>query len=158
MNNISEGLIEQGNYAQAAVYARRSASIYPTVSNYNNLGVALEYSENYKEAVAAYNEALKYGNLSIIYENLAEITLLYGNPSYDSQLFQKALNTYPHDYKIWLYLAIMEDAAGANANAKVALAYSAKYGQIPEQLYDEILRGQSFSIKLPIAKTAFEIR
>jgi hypothetical protein len=158
MNDISEGLITDKNYKQAAVYAKESAVIFPTVSNYNNLGVSLEYSENFPGAVQAYNQALKYGSLSITYENLAEITLVYGTPNSDLQLFEKAIKAYPHDSKIWLYLAVDEDAAGSSANARAALSYAVKYGQIPQTLYNDIYSGQPFALSLPIYNKALEIR
>jgi dolichyl-phosphate-mannose-protein mannosyltransferase len=158
MNNVAEGLIEQANYPEAAVYAKRSVSIFPNVTSLNNLGVALEYEENYPGAVAAYNQALKYGNLSFIYENLAELTLVYGRASDDTRLYQVALTKYPHDSKIWLYLAILEDATGAQADAKVAVANAAKYGPIPQALFNDISDGKPFNLQLPIAKTTLQIK
>jgi len=158
MNNVAQGLIDQGKYKPAIQYAEESAAIYPTVSNYDNLGVALEYTENYAAAVKAYNRALQYGSLNIIYENLVEIALVYGTPASHVQLFEKAFKAYPTDFKIWLYLAIMEDEAGATANSRTALSYAVSYGQIPQVLYNDIYSGQQFSLQLPISKYPLIVR
>jgi len=148
MNDIAEGLTSQGNFKQAAAYAQRSANIYPAVSNYNNLGVALQQSGNYKGAEAAYNLALKYGSLSEVYENLGQIELAYGRPPSNFQFFQKAINAYPQDSKLWLYIAILDGAEGTNANAKVAIANAAKYGPIPQILYEDIMNNHPFTLPI----------
>jgi len=114
MNNIAQGLIDMGKYKQAVTYAKQSASIYPTVSNYDNLGVALQQSGDHTGAVTAYNTALQYGSLNIIYENLGQIALEYGDAVSGLKLFQKALKAYPQDYKLWIYLAILKGEQSDN--------------------------------------------
>jgi tetratricopeptide (TPR) repeat protein len=156
MNDIAEGLTSQGKFKTAAVYAQHSADIYPTVSNYNNLGVALQQSGNYEGAMAAYNHALKYGSLSEVYENLGQIELVYGRPPSNFQFFQKAINAYPQDYKLWLYIAILEGAEGTNASAKAAIANAAKYGPIPQIIYYDIMNNHPFT--LPILNKTLLVR
>jgi hypothetical protein len=148
MNNVAEGLTTKKQFRQAAVYAKQSISIYPSATNYNNLGVALQNSGSYDQAKQAYTTALIYGSLSEIYENLGQIELVYGTPPTNVQFFQKAINTYPQDYKLWLYIAILEGASNNRPAAKIAIANAAKYGSIPDVLYKDIMHDQPFTLPL----------
>ena len=148
MNNISEGLISQGKFKVAAVYAQRSVAIYPTVSNYNNLGVALQQLGSYSDATEAYDHALRYGSLSQTYENLGQIELAYGQPPSNFRFFQKAINVYPKDYKLWIYFAILEAVEGSNSKAKNDITTASKYGPVPAAIYLDIMTSQSFVLQL----------
>jgi len=148
MMSVSQYDIDHGNYKEAITYAQNSINIYPVTANYNLLGVALEQNGDYQGAVNAYSKALKYGDLSVVYENLGLILIVYSDPTSTSQLFQKAINVYPGDFKIWLYLAIFEGANGANDKAKIAIHYAAKYGTVPAAIYNDISNDQPFSIPL----------
>lgn len=148
MNNISQYLIDNSKYQEAASYAQRSIDIYPIVSNYINLGVALQQTGDYPGAIEAYNQALKYGNVSIIYENLALIHIVYSQPAATVQFFKEALREYPHDFKLWLYYAVFEGAIGSNDNAKNAITNAAMYGNVPKIIYDGIMKDQSFTIPI----------
>jgi hypothetical protein len=148
LDNISQYFMDHGKYKEAAAYSRRSINIYPVASNYINLGAALEKSGDYKGAVAAYNKALKYGNMSITYENLGLIYLVYYDPSFTSRFFQKALNEYPHDFKLWLYLAIFDGATGNQSGAKTAMNNAIKYGSVPQVIYDGIMQNRPFALPL----------
>lgn len=148
MNNISEGLISMGKFKEADDYAQRSANIYPTVSNYNNIGVALQFLGNYAGATVAYNHALKYGSLSETYENLGQIELVYGMYPSNFKFFQKAINAYPQDYKLWVYISILEGIEGNNVNAKKAILTASKYGPVPAAIYLNIMNNQPFKLHL----------
>ncbi len=148
MNNIAEGLTSQGKYRQAALYAKQSINIYPAISNYNNLGVALQDAGEYTQAEQAYNTALKYGSLSEIYENLGQIQLAYGVPPANFQFFQKAINTYPQDFKLWLYIAILEGSSNNKAAAKVAITNAVKYSPVPAVIYNDIMKDQPFTVPI----------
>lgn len=148
LGNISQYLIDHGEYKKAAVYAQRSIDIYPVVSNYINLGVALEQSGDYPGAIEAYKHALKYGDLNIIYENLGLILLVYSDPVSTNQFFEKALKTYPHDHKLWLYAAILDGATGDTSKAKEAIKNAVKYGPVPQLIYLGILNDQPFTLPL----------
>jgi hypothetical protein len=148
MNNLSVGLTSQGEFKEAVVYAQRSVTIYPAVSNYNNLGVALQQLGNYSGATGAYDHALKYGSLSQTYENLGQIVLAYGQPPTNFQFFQKAINAFPKDYKLWIYIAILEGIEGNNTNAKKAIATASKYGPVPAAIYLNIMYNQPFTLTI----------
>lgn len=148
LNNISQYLIDHQQYKAAAVYAQRSINIYPVLSNYNNLGVALEFSGNYPAALQAYDKALKYNDLNTIYENIGLILLVYSDPNTTNQFFVKALNQYPHDFKLWLYYSVFQGALGNNQNAKVTINNAAKYGSVPPTIYSNIMNNQTFTLPL----------
>jgi len=148
MTNISQYYIDQGNFNEAALYAKRSIDIYPGFSNYTNLGVALQQTGDFKGAIDAYDKALKYGNVGIIYGNLALIHIVYSKPSDTEQFFKMALQEYPHDYKLWVYYAVFQGAVGSNDNAKTAIMNAAKYGNVPTAIYEGIMNHKSFSVPI----------
>lgn len=148
LNNISQHLIDHQQYKGAAKYAQRSIDIYPVVSNYNNLGVSRQQSGDYPGAVQAYTQALKYNDLSVIYENLSLILIVYSDPTTAGQFLQKAITTHPHDFKLWVYTAVFEGARGNNAGAKTAITNATKYGQVPPYIYNNIMGAQPFTLPL----------
>jgi hypothetical protein len=156
MNSISQYLIDRGNYSEAAVYAQRSINVYPVVANYNLLGVALERSGDYSGAVQAYTHALRYNNLSVIYENLGLILMVYSSPITTNQFFVNAITLYPQDYKLWVYLSLFEGAEGNTASAKVAIQNAAKFGSVSPLIYSNIMNEQVFA--LPILGKTLIIR
>jgi len=149
MSNISQYLIDNNRYKEAIVYAQRSISIYPILSNSINLGVALQYEGEYEKAKDAYNQALKYGNISIVYENLCLIYIATSTDYYKTeQLIQAALKEYPRNYKIWLYEAVFEGASGMTSEAKTAITNAVKYGPIPQVIYDNIMQDKPFTVPI----------
>lgn len=148
MISVAQDYIAHGNYKQAILYAQRSIDAYPVTANYNLLGVALEQSGDYQGAAKAYSHALQYGNLSVVYENLGLILLVYSDLATTSQFFQKALDIYPNDFKLWLYLSIFEGAEGSTDKAKSDIVNAAKYGTVPQVLYDNIMSDKPFPIPL----------
>jgi hypothetical protein len=148
MNNIAQYLEDNSKSQEAIKYAQQSINIYPIVSNYNNLGVALQQTGDYKGAIIAYNQALKYGNMGIIYENLALTHIVYSKPIATNQFFKKALKEYPHDFKLWLYYAVFEGAIGSNADAVNAITTAASYGKVPSVIYNGIMQNKPFGVPI----------
>jgi hypothetical protein len=151
-NDVSDILIQQGKYAAAKPYVRRSIAVYPAYFNYNNLATILTHQSNYAGAVADYDEALKYGNYQVpaIYENIAQITLVYGNYEADQQyIVDFALAHYPDDPNIWLDLAIFDYEHGDGPDAKVAIVRASSYGQVPPVIYNSITENQRLIISFP---------
>jgi len=157
-NDLASSLSKQGHYQEAKGYLLRSISIYPTYFSYYNLGAISTGLGDYSGAITAYNDALKYGNAVIIYENLGELSLIYGNPTSDGQLFTNALERFPQDAKLWAYLAILEDKYNDNAKAKIYISKAASYGQVPQVLYGKIMNNQPFTLSLPDLKASVQVR
>ncbi len=148
LSNISQHLIDTKKYNEAAAYAQRSIDVYPVMTNYNNLGVARQQAGNYPAAIQAYKQALKYNDLNIIYENLSLILIVHSSPTEASQFLQKAVIKYPHDFKLWVYLAIFEGARGNHAGAKAAISNASQYGQVPPYISTNIMNSQPFTLPL----------
>jgi tetratricopeptide (TPR) repeat protein len=147
-NIVAAGLNDQGKFAQGKVYAQRSVDIFPTFVNYNNLGLSLAGLGDYSAAAHAYYTGLSYGKYVLIYENIAALTLVYGNPNTDKQYLVQTLGKYPQDSIVWLDLAILEDRYNDNADAKVAITNAAMYGQAPKFIYNSIMNNQPFTVEL----------
>jgi tetratricopeptide (TPR) repeat protein len=147
-NNLAANLIDQAKFNAAVSYAARSVKSYPTSVSYQNLGVALAGSGDYGAAVKAFDNGLKYGNNQSIYENLAEIALVYGNPAANQQSLIGSLEKFPHDANLWECLAILKYENGNKADAKTDIAKAASYGQIDYSLYKGILNNQPIAINL----------
>ena len=158
MGEISKGLLHESKYYEAADYAQRSIDIYPTLFNYQNLGVALQQTGDYPGAVKAYNNALEHGSQSTVYENLGLIALYYGTQAENAKTFRTALSAYPQNFKLWLYLAMYEDRAGDNDNAKLAINNAMKYGPVPDQISKAILNNQPFILQLPNSDKPFVVQ
>jgi tetratricopeptide (TPR) repeat protein len=144
--NISGELTSSGNYADALHYAQRSVSIFPTFTNYNNLGLVQEHDGNYQEALNDYEKGLTYGNYVSIYENIASLTMLYGNYTQDKLLLTKALANFPQDSSILLDAAIFDERNNDDTNAKLAVIEASEYGQVPQQIYNEIMDSTPFML------------
>lgn len=147
-NYIAQNLINRKSYAGAISMARRSVATYPNTANLNTLGVGMESLGRYSQAARVYQQALKYGSSSNVYENLAEIKLVYSTPRDSGTFLQKSINTYPRDLKLWLLVAIYEDGLGNQVLAKKAVVNAAKLGQVPGVFYNDIMSGQRFEIHL----------
>ena len=148
MNNLSQTLIDHKQFKEAIPYAQKSISIYPATGNYDNLGVALEQTGDYSGAQTAYEQALKYGEMDIVYENLSLIKMMYSSPVLAQEFFQKAVSAYPHDFKLWVYFSLFEGAEGHADSAKVYIGNAAKYGNVPSPIYNNIMNNRPFAIPL----------
>jgi hypothetical protein len=148
LNNIAQYNIDHKNYKIAQIYAKRSIGIYPVVTNYNNLGVALEQTGDYAGAVKAYSQALNYNDLGVVYENLGLILMVYSDPNTANHFFQRAFKAYPNDFKLLLYYALFEQATGNNSDAKVTIKRATHYGGVPQFIYAGILYDQPFKLQL----------
>lgn len=148
INNLAQHSLDQGDYNQALELAKRSIDIYPIVSNYINYGVSLQQLGRYDEAIKAYEDALVYGNINIIYENLALIHIVNLKPTETQIFFQEAFVEYPRDFRLWLYYAVFQGALGNKAGAVDAITNATKYGQVPQEIYDGIMSAKSFTVPI----------
>lgn len=157
-NNLAHMFDSQGNYQEAKAYALQSLAIYPAYYTYSNLGVALQNLGDYQGAAGAYKSVLKYGGdsrqlINGVDDRLGALTLVSGDYASNQSFLLGALQEYPQDSQLWLYLAIVEDAHGNAANAKTAIQNATKYGEISPVLYDDIMANQPFTLDLDIGKT-----
>lgn len=150
MGEVAKGLIDEGHYHEAISYARQSAQSHPTMFGYQNLGVALQQTGDYDGAWRAYTQALRYGNQASLYENLGLAALEAGGDfTSKEQVLKSGLAAYPQDFKLWLFYALFEDAAGHNDRAQSAITSASQLGQVPPQLSQAIMDNQPFTLPLP---------
>jgi Flp pilus assembly protein TadD len=150
-NNLSSYFINQGNFKEGEIYAQKSVNIYPAYINLNNLGVSLLDLGDYAGAYNAYNQVLKLkngGNYNLVIDNLGGLTLEYGNPRSNALFLMNSLAKFPQDSRLWVYLALFDQQHGDNTNAQKAIKYAAKFGQIPQSIYDHIMDNTPFTINL----------
>ncbi|MEO8104927.1 MAG: tetratricopeptide repeat protein [Candidatus Saccharibacteria bacterium] len=145
-NTLAAESIKLGNYQEARAYAEKSISYYPGFTNYNNLGVALTAAGDFDGAVDAYNHSLQHGDTNLVYDSLAELTFVHGDPATNRKFLEMAITKYPHDGTLWLYLSILEDRNNNNSGAKAAIVEATKYSQIPPAVYDAIMNNKPFAV------------
>lgn len=147
-NIIAAGLNSRGNFKQGKLNAQRSIAIFPTFSNYNNLGVSDEGLHTFAAAQAAFKQGLRYGDYNLLYDNLAELTLLYGSIHDNEQFLLNELEMHPHDSTLWMYLAIQEYKDNDNSKAKIAISNAATYGHVPPFIYSAVVNNQPLTIEI----------
>jgi tetratricopeptide (TPR) repeat protein len=148
LNNIAQYHLQRAQYEQAIDYARVSIARYPVGSNYINLGVGLQQTQQYTEAFVAYERALTYDNRAIIYENLALLHIVASKPAIAAAFFDRALAEYSHNFKLWIYKAVFEGARANHEGAKTAIMRATQYGEVPPQMYANIINGTPFVVPI----------
>ncbi len=107
--SLANSLTNQGKYEQAKAAAEKSIDLYPTFSNYYDLGVVSVNLGDYSGAYNAYSNSLKYqtGNRLQTYERAALLALVtQANQEDTKQLLTRATEEYPQASNLWLYRAI----------------------------------------------------
>jgi hypothetical protein len=149
-NVLANYYIKQDSYLSAKPYAEGSVDSFPTYTSYNSLGLVLAGLKDYPAAESAYHAGLHYGGLNAIYENLAALTLVYGNPVNDRAYLLQASSEFPQDSTIWLCTAIFDDEHNDNPGAKIAITNAARYGQVSATIYGAIMDNQKLDLTLNI--------
>ncbi len=142
-------LIEQGKFAQAEPYIINSIKIHPYDVNYYDYGLILGHLKNYSGAKKAYDTSLIYGDYIESYEELAELTLIYGNAQANYLYLNNVLNKFSQDSKLWMYLAIFDQQQGNNIGAQAAILQAENYGSVPQALVTNIKNNLSFTLGVP---------
>jgi tetratricopeptide (TPR) repeat protein len=144
---VGEELINTGNFNLAKIYELKSIAIYPTITNYNDLGVIESDLGRYSLAMTAYKKCIRYNPYyALPYENIANISITYGPYNSGRNFDIAALKRLPHDSVLWEDLAILEDKRGNNADAKIAITSAATYGNIPAMIYSNIMGDKAFIV------------
>lgn len=158
LNDLSRAMLQHNEFEQAEDYAKQSIAIYPTLFNYQNLGVALQQQKDYASAQGAYESALMHGSQLALHENLAMIALLRGDNDYTRKVLDRGLSEYPKSSKLWFFLAILEGSSGSEEKAKNAVIKASELGPIDPTIANAILTPQSFTLQLPNSSVTYVIR
>lgn len=127
-NGLSQAYFKSGDYALAKTSAQKSIDIFPNSYNYQNLGAAMVYQGDYAGAYSTYHSGLTYGNYSPLLDNLAELTLVYGDSTNNQKFLIESLKQYPSDPYLWTYYALFFYHAGNLTYARAAASYALQYG------------------------------
>ena len=145
-NDLSSAYLEEGQYENAKLHAQRSISIHPTVTSFDDLGVADTMIGDYPDAKKTYEQSLHLGNYYVTYENLAGLEYsVHGNPQENIAFIKNiALKNYPGDAKLWFFLAILEYKHGnvKNAQYEITKAYTDDHDSQISSVYHAIMTGQ----------------
>lgn len=115
---ISHTYYLQGKLSEAKMHAQKSITFFPYITNYTNLGAIESRMGNYEQAQKAYQQALRYGDDTLPYENLASLALVYGDRQTNINFIKQSLKKYPTDGILWFNLTILEYTSGDSAQAK----------------------------------------
>jgi hypothetical protein len=145
-NNVAYYLFQHGEYTEAKPYAERSVNIYPTWEAYDDLGTILASLGDYAGAAKAYHQGWQTGGDRYqLYQDMGLLTLVYGDPASNKQFLERILKKFPQSYELWMFVAIQEELLKDNANAKIAITNAARYGQVPESIYNGIMSHKPFT-------------
>jgi hypothetical protein len=148
-NAWAEYMIRHGRFSEAKSYALHSISIFPSFTNYDDLGQALAGLGDYAGAEKAYDAGIKLGNnYGNIYQDKATLTLVYGDPVSDKQFLLSAVHKFSQDSELWISLAVFEDKNSDNADAKIAIVTASHLGDVPSTLYGWIMNDESFTLHM----------
>jgi hypothetical protein len=149
LNNYAQSLIQQNNFSSAQSYAVQSIALFPTVTNYTNLGVAQQKSGNFEGAKISYKKGLTYGSLAETYENLAIVSLIVDEPKTTVITIQYALKMFPRSSRLWSYLSFAYAQESNQQGATEAITKAAQLGDVSKSLYYVVTSGKRFDIPLP---------
>ncbi|HEX7041724.1 MAG TPA: glycosyltransferase family 39 protein [Patescibacteria group bacterium] len=154
-NELSSAYIQLKDFKEAKLHAQKSIDIRPTQTSYIDLGVADTFLGEYDSAYKAYKNSLKFGDYYVAYENLAALSIVYGNPAENiSYIKNISLKKFPNDAKLWLYLAILEYrnnlVKDAKYDIKKAYLISGSSSIIP--VYNAITNGEKVNTFFNVSK------
>jgi len=106
-NGLAYEYLERKDWNRALVYAKKSVDLYPTFSNYTNLGAIYLNMGDIKTGEMYTLKALEKGNnFYLAYENLAAISALYDDPIEAKKNIVKYIERFPNDQRLYAVLAI----------------------------------------------------
>jgi hypothetical protein len=136
---ISEMYYATGRFNDARIHAQKSVQLFPTITNYTNLGAIYSRMGNYLQAKNSYLKALQYGDDSLPYENLSSLAMISKNINDISFIKNVSLKKYPHDGIIWFNLAILEYSLEKVNDAKQSINMAAQYYKNPDLKFIEYI-------------------
>jgi tetratricopeptide (TPR) repeat protein len=143
-NDLGVIYFNENKFQLAKQYVEKSISIFPDVTNYNSLGGIDFRLGDYMDAKKAFINSLQFGNYYLSFYNLAQLTLVYGNPATNiAFLKQQVIPRYPQLGMLWADLAIEEYEYGDKPDAKAEMQRAYELEQIPltEYLYTTMMKG-----------------
>jgi Tfp pilus assembly protein PilF len=125
---VANSLLDQGNVSLAKVYAARSVDTYIVAANTNILGRIFYRQGDYAQARQVFSLGIQHQNYYELYEDLANLSLVYGRPQQSAKFLAQAVKRYPTDATLWLALAVARYRTGDLSGARSAVATARTYG------------------------------
>lgn len=127
------------NLNEAQIHLMNSIKLYPTMKGWTDLGVVYVKSGKINEAKVAFQKSFEYGDLESAYQYLSILMLATEKPEIAERFIKKdALNKFPKNYKLWLYLALVQQKLGNQQNEALVSANKA-YLMNPNQESFDVL-------------------
>ena len=138
--------LANGHVTTAENYANESVSIYPTVANTDTLARAYIREGNYARAMDAFQEGLNlHEPYFVLYDDLASLSLYYGNPQRDARFYANASIMFPNDPTILLAEAVAKYRIRDIVGAKTAITQAHRYSNstLINDVYFKIMHNES---------------
>jgi len=149
-NQLGFTYYAMGSLNEAKMHAEKSIKLFPNATNYNLLGAIYVGLSNYPLAKASYEKALRYGDNYFTFDNLAALSLIYGNDKENINFIKNtALKKVPKDSILWNCLALLEYRIGNLKEAKDAItrAHDLDKHEIISKNYNLIMNNVSLTSK-----------
>jgi hypothetical protein len=143
---IATYLTQQGYLKPAKHAAENAVAIFPTADTYNALGTEQFLAGDYSAAHSSFYDGLHYSQASYIYDNLAALSLWYGNPVNNIEFINNTLSKFGNDGKLWLYIAILLQEQHDNKEAQIAINNASKLGDNDEYYYENIMNNSPITL------------
>lgn len=151
-NILASELIKRGQWEEAKIHAEKSIKIYPSILNYNNLGIIYLSTGDYKKAEESYLKGLEYGGFYLAYENLASLYMIYGNQEDNITFLKSAIRKYPQNARLLTPLAVLEYNNNHIEEAKKTVTEAYGYSRDPQviNIYNKIMNDLPININFRI--------
>lgn len=113
------------NLDEAQTHLMNSIKLYPSMIGWTDLGVVYVKSGKINEAKVAFQKSFEYGDFEPAYQYLSILMLTTEKPEIAERFIKDALNKFPKNYKLWLYLALVQQKLGNQQNEALGSANKA---------------------------------
>lgn len=137
-------LMKQGKLKDAYPHLIKSTELFPTVNNLTSLGVYYGNTKQFDKAKSTFEQAMKYDESVITYENYALLLFLNNDIKKTEEFATAGIQKFPQSYKLWTYLAMSAYGLGNDEEALKAAqnAYSLKPDSTRKYIMDAIKNKQ----------------
>jgi tetratricopeptide (TPR) repeat protein len=151
-------LQSDGKLDEAIIHYRKSLSLYPYDTTYNNIAMIYEKNKNYKMAKEYYLKAITalsyapspHKHELYLYQNMGRFFLYFDNPILAQKYIKQGLSEYPSDAILWLLLSVDDYSQGYRIDATndVKKAYALNSSEKIKTLYLDILNNRPVDVPI----------
>jgi tetratricopeptide (TPR) repeat protein len=119
---VANDLLDQGKVSQAKAYAVHSVGTYTVAANTNILGRIFYRQGDFTQARQVFLLGIGHQKYYLLYEDMANLSLVYGRPQQSATFLTEAVKRYPTDATLWLALAVARARSGDMSGARSAIS------------------------------------